>query len=221
MELTESNDIFNMVLDKAHNFLIQRDINIVSKKTLMKALPIVIECVETVSDGNITGEQKKDLALKVLLFIVNESKIEEHDKNTLVELIEGGTLETTIEIIIDASKGKLQLNRRRRRQIFSCLAQCFETLSAVRIPLTHVTEVTVTEETVPEVTVAEETVAEETVPEVTVTEETVTEETVTEETVAEETVAEDNVAKDTVAEEDVDEPLPELPKEVRTTSTEV
>ena len=179
--------------------------------------------------------------MKVLLFIVNESKIEEQDKNTLVELIEGGTLETTIEIIIDASKGKLQLNRRRRRQIFSCLAQCFETLSAVRIPLTPVTEVTVTEDTVPQVTVTEETVAEETVAkdtvtdetvaeetvteetvaQETVTEETVTEETVTEETVTEETVTEETVAEETVAEEDVDEPLPELPKEVRTTSTEV
>ena len=193
MELTESNDIFNIVLDKAHNFLIQRDINIVSKQTLMKALPIVIECVETVSDANITGEQKKDLALKVLLFIVNESKIEEHDKITLVELIEEGTLETTIEIIIDASKGKLQLNRRRRRQIFSCLAQCFKTLSAVRIPLTPVTAGR--NSLTP---VAEETVAEERKPLT--------------------PVAEGNAPN---SEEHVDEPLPELPKEVRTTSTEV
>lgn len=109
-----SEQIFGDVLNKAKSFLEERGIEIISEETMMRALPLIIECVEAVKEETMTGEQKCDLALRVLLFIVNQSKIDDAKKDLMRELIEGGTLKTTISIIVDASKGNLVLNRREK-----------------------------------------------------------------------------------------------------------
>ena len=122
-------ELFDIVLNKVQDFLKERRIVIASEQTLMQALPLVIECVETIKNKGVTGIEKRNLVLKVILFIVNQSKIDEGKKNLLRSLIEGGTLETTIDIIVDASKGKLELNRKTRRKLFACIKQCYEDYS--------------------------------------------------------------------------------------------
>ncbi len=122
-------ELFEIVLNKVQDFLKERRIVIASEQTLMQALPLVIECVETIKNKGITGIEKRNLVLKVILFIVNQSKIDEGKKNLLRSLIEGGTLETTIDIIVDASKGKLELNRKTKRALFSCMRQCLDECS--------------------------------------------------------------------------------------------
>jgi hypothetical protein len=112
-----SEQIFGDVLNKAKSFLEERGIEIISEETMMRALPLIIECVEAVKEETMTGEQKCDLALRVLLFIVNQSKIDDAKKDLMRELIEGGTLKTTISIIVDASKGNLVLNRREKLKL--------------------------------------------------------------------------------------------------------
>ena len=103
----------------------------------MAALPLVIECVETVKNKRVTGEEKKALALRVLLFIVKESGIDDEKKDLLRQFIEDGPLETTIDIIVDASKGKFELNRKTKRKLFVCMSQCLETVGeyATRVPI--------------------------------------------------------------------------------------
>lgn len=121
-----SEQIFGVVLDKAKAFLEERGIEIVSEETMMKALPLIIECVEAVKEETMTGEEKSDLALRVLLFVVNEAKIDDAKKDLMRELIEGGTLKTTISIIVDASKGKLELNRRTKRKLLKIAKEWLE-----------------------------------------------------------------------------------------------
>lgn len=121
-----SEQIFGVVLDKAKAFLEERGIEIVSEETMMKALPLIIECVEAVKEETMTGEEKSDLALRVLLFVVNEAKIDDAKKDLMRELIEGGTLKTTISIIVDASKGKLELNRRTKRKLLEIAKEWLE-----------------------------------------------------------------------------------------------
>lgn len=122
-------ELFEIVLNKVQDFLKERRIVIASEQTLMQALPLVIECVEAIKNKGVTGIEKRNLVLKVILFIVNQSKIDEGKKNLLRSLIEGGTLETTIDIIVDASKGKLELNRKTKRALFSCMRQCLDECS--------------------------------------------------------------------------------------------
>tara|TARA_B110000858_G_scaffold100430_1_gene115404 strand:+ start:452 stop:988 length:537 start_codon:yes stop_codon:yes gene_type:complete len=131
-----SEGLFEVVLNKAQDFLKQKGIEIVSEKTLMAVLPLIIECVETVKNKDVTGEEKKALALRVLLFIVKESGIDDEKKDVLRRFIEEGPLETTIDIIVDASKGKFELNRKTKRKIFGCMSQCLETVGeyATRLP---------------------------------------------------------------------------------------
>jgi hypothetical protein len=198
-------ELFENVLNKAQNFLKQRGIEIVSEKTLMASVPFIIECVETFKDTGITGEDKKSLALRVLLFIVKESSIDDEKKNVLRELIEGGALEMTIDIIVDASKGKFELNRKTRRKLFVCMSQCFDTLathaSNVHIHRPHL-RAAVAEEAVVEEAVAEEAVAEEALPEIPVAEEAVAEEALPEIPVAEEAVAAEEALPEVFEEEE-------------------
>ena len=124
--------LFENVLNKVQDFLKEKRIVIASEQTLMQALPLVIECVEIMKNKGVTGIEKRNLVLKVILFIVNQSKIDEDKKNILRGFIEGGTLETTIDIIVDASKGKLELNRKTKRKLFACMKQCYEDYSLHR-----------------------------------------------------------------------------------------
>lgn len=129
-------ELFEIILNKVQDFLKTKNISIVSEETLMKALPLVIECVETVKNKKITGEEKKNLAIRVLLFIVRSSKIDDSKKSVLIELIDGGTLDTTIDIIIAASKGKFEFNRKNKRKLLFCLGSCLTKVSQEEQPQT-------------------------------------------------------------------------------------
>ena len=120
---------FELILNTAHDFLQDKGINIVSEKTLMQALPIIIECVEAANEQSLTGEEKKNLVVRIILFILDKAEIDEEKKIVLMELVNGGTLEITIDIIIDASKGKLVLNRKTQMKIFLCFSHCFKVMA--------------------------------------------------------------------------------------------
>lgn len=132
-------EVFEIILAKAHQFLEEKGIKIVSEQTLMQALPIVIECVETVKDDDITGKDKKELAIRILKFILDKTSVSGGKKTVLLDLINGGALDITIDIIIDASKGKFELNRKTRNKLFMCLGSCFKSLGRKRNEHQHVT----------------------------------------------------------------------------------
>jgi hypothetical protein len=52
-----SEQIFGDVLNKAKSFLEERGIEIISEETMMRALPLIIECVEAVKEETKTCEQ--------------------------------------------------------------------------------------------------------------------------------------------------------------------
>lgn len=122
--------MYEIVLNKVQDFLKTKGIEIVSEETLMKALPLVIECVESIKNKGISGSEKKNLAIRVLLFIVNASKIDDSKKEVLQHLVDGGTLDTTIDIIVDASKGKFEFNRKNKRKLFICLGSCLKKMGS-------------------------------------------------------------------------------------------
>lgn len=123
------NELLEIVLINARNALDAKKIDIVSEETLVKAVPVIIEAVERVKSKSITGLEKKQMALKALGLVVNESLILDDEKKGVLKcLIDGGTLEVTIDLIVDASKGKFELNRKTRNKLYLCLAGCFSRL---------------------------------------------------------------------------------------------
>ena len=117
---------FPVVLKHVQDFLQSKNIKIVSEKTLMQALPFVIECVETISNKNIAGEEKKKLAVRILTFIIYQSDLDRKKKSVLLAILDQETLDTTIDVIVDVSKGKFKLNKKTGRRLFRCLGRCMK-----------------------------------------------------------------------------------------------
>jgi len=61
---------------------------------------------------NLKGADKKDLVLQLLAKLVNESSLEGDNKNACLALLEGGVVETTIDLIVEASKGNFKFNKK-------------------------------------------------------------------------------------------------------------
>ena len=47
-------------------------------------------------------------------------------KKLLQTLIEDGALETTIDVIIAASRGEFELNRKTKRKLLVCMSECLQ-----------------------------------------------------------------------------------------------
>lgn len=74
---------------------------------LIKILKITIEIVEVLE---MPGKEKKSLVIDLLRKYVQESSINETEKNICLEMINNGTLSETIDLVIDASNGRLEIN---------------------------------------------------------------------------------------------------------------
>ena len=78
-------EMLELLLVNVRDALEAKKIVIVSEQTLIKALPVVIEGVEHVksngvSTRSLTGLVKKDLAMKTLLYLVDESSQMDDEK---------------------------------------------------------------------------------------------------------------------------------------------
>tara|TARA_Y100001970_G_C13867846_1_gene667465 strand:- start:219 stop:632 length:414 start_codon:yes stop_codon:yes gene_type:complete len=74
---------------------------------LIKLLRITIEIVEFVE---LPGKEKKNLVIDLLRKYVQESNINETEKNICLDMINNGALSETIDLVIDASNGELDVN---------------------------------------------------------------------------------------------------------------
>ena len=74
---------------------------------LLKILKIGIEIVEFL---NLKGTEKKRLVIDLVKKYVEEVEIDNLEKNMCLELINNGTVEGTIELVISASNGELNIN---------------------------------------------------------------------------------------------------------------
>ena len=117
---------FPVDLKRVQHFLQSKNIKIDSEKTLVQALPFVIECVETISNKNIAGREKKKLAVRILRIIIYQSDLDRKKKSVLLTILDQETLYTTIDVIVDVSKGKFKLNKKTGRRLFRCLGRCMK-----------------------------------------------------------------------------------------------
>ena len=74
---------------------------------LLKILKIGIEIVEFL---NLKGSEKKRLVIDLVKKYIEEVEIDNLEKNMCLELVINGTVEGTIELVISASNGELNIN---------------------------------------------------------------------------------------------------------------
>ena len=115
---------FEIVLRQVQDMMKAKGVEISDQSSLVKIMRIAMECVELIRDERVKGSEKKNIVLKILAFLVEKSSLDKDKKNLLRSIIGGGSLETTIDIIIDASKGQFELNRKTKRKLLLCMSEC-------------------------------------------------------------------------------------------------
>ena len=98
------NAIFIDALAKLNEKTTGLDVN---PKTIMTILKFSMEVVETTK---LKGEDQKELAVKLVRQIVVEAPITDDKEKLLLDMIDEDILGDTINLIIAASKGELDIN---------------------------------------------------------------------------------------------------------------
>ena len=115
-DLTE--DLLNSVLDKVKESL--ADIG-VKPSTLPKIIQFVMEAIE---DTPTKGPAQKDFALKVIGALIDELH-ESDEKKLLQETFKSGGIEGTIDLVVSATKGELNINQVVDVAVNSCICPFF------------------------------------------------------------------------------------------------
>jgi hypothetical protein len=80
----------------------------VSVENLMKILQFAMEIVEMTE---LKGNDQKNMAIKLVRQVVVESPIEDDKKNMILNMIDQGILANTVDLVVDASKGNVNINK--------------------------------------------------------------------------------------------------------------
>ena len=121
--------ILNLVLTQVQSIMRVKGISIKNQNDLFKLVPLVMEVVETIKREKKSGSSKKEIALEVIILLLQQAPINEVKRNLLFELIDNGSISTTIDLLVDASQGRLELNRKTGRKCLKCLGSCLTTTS--------------------------------------------------------------------------------------------
>ena len=80
----------------------------VTSQSLMLILEYVIEIVEKIE--NLKGNKKKALAVQLIHLVVLNSNMEDTDRALCIIMIDSGIIGETIDIVINAINGKLDMS---------------------------------------------------------------------------------------------------------------
>lgn len=99
---------------------------VISPSTLTKLIILVMEEMET---STIKGIERKTIAVKIIRELITDNKtIDPEVKKICLEMIDTGIVENTIELIIDATHGNLNINNVKKVAngcLINCLTSCF------------------------------------------------------------------------------------------------
>ena len=71
---------------------------------------IVRYAMEVVEITKLKGENQKDMTIKLVRNLVVDSNLDESKKNICIAMLDEGVVDNTIDLVIDATKGKLSIN---------------------------------------------------------------------------------------------------------------
>tara|TARA_Y100000992_G_scaffold274347_1_gene217141 strand:+ start:1382 stop:1828 length:447 start_codon:yes stop_codon:yes gene_type:complete len=113
------NELTQELIIQTLDIMVKEKLDLDSKADIVPILRIIMEAIE---DKKLSGPQQKDLAKLVLQNVINKSSMKDEDKKICLELIDNGIIENTIDLISDASKGKLKINKKKAKvTVLQCL----------------------------------------------------------------------------------------------------
>ena len=79
----------------------------INAQTIIKVLQFAMEVMEATK---VKGPAQRDLAIKLVRQIVTDAPISDEKEKLLLDMIDQGILANTIELVVAASKGNLDIN---------------------------------------------------------------------------------------------------------------
>lgn len=80
----------------------------IGPKTVMTILKYAMESVEKLP---VKGSEQRELAIRIVKHMIEKADIEEGVKEVCKTIVSSGALDATIDVIVDASRGRLQINQ--------------------------------------------------------------------------------------------------------------
>ena len=97
--------IFQSSLDKLKTRIGELEITPQSVISVMKY------AMEIIEQSELKGGDQKDMAIRLVKAVVTESSVDEGRKKVCLDIIESGALAQTIDLVIDATKGRVNINQ--------------------------------------------------------------------------------------------------------------
>ena len=72
---------------------------------------IVRFAMEVVEVTQLKGNEQKDLSVRLVRTVVVEAPISDDKEKLLLNMIDQGVLGNTVDLVVDASKGKIDINK--------------------------------------------------------------------------------------------------------------
>jgi len=91
-------------LKSAQDKLKDKEINVAN---IMSIVQITMEAVELTK---VKGEKQKDLAVKLIKKIIEDAPISDDKEKFLLDMLKEGVIGSTIDLVVAASKGELDIN---------------------------------------------------------------------------------------------------------------
>ncbi len=120
-------DIVDELFDQCHQHLKIKignlEINFANIMTIVKF------SMEVVEASKAKGERQKTLVILLVKQIVKDAPITDEQEKFLLDMINNGVLANTIDLVIDASKGNLNINtvsKCAKSVGTSCFSSCFK-----------------------------------------------------------------------------------------------
>jgi hypothetical protein len=112
--MTEFNDYIKMLKHKLQNI----EVNV---ENLMVVLRFAMEVVEVTE---LKGIEQKELALSLVRTIVKEAPVSNEKEKLMLDIIDNDVLGSTVDLVVDASKGNLNINKVIKVTTGCCSAFC-------------------------------------------------------------------------------------------------
>lgn len=102
--MAENTNVFKTSLNALKEKVGTMEIN---AQTIITVLRFAMEVVEATQ---LKGAAQKELAIKLVRQIVVEAPISDDKEKLLLDMIDSGILSDTVELVVDATKGELDVN---------------------------------------------------------------------------------------------------------------
>jgi|TARA_B100001142_G_scaffold318201_1_gene360068 hypothetical protein len=123
----KSSETKNELFDQCYQLLKLKTNN--TEINITNIMDIVKFSMEVVETSKAKGKEQKNLVIELVEQIVRDAPISDDKEKFLLDMISNGVLSHTIDLVIDASKGNLNINtvgKYAKNVGNSCFSACFK-----------------------------------------------------------------------------------------------